>query len=99
MPRLFTFLMGMVAGALLCQGATNYHVVRAQDGFHVVQKVRAHLSEAYVDVRAFGVGEWSAHPELVAALTQQNKQHLMESAGANSIQAGMNQYLPNWSQQ
>ena len=99
MPRLFAFLMGVVVGALLCHGATNYHVIRAQDGFHVVQKVRAHLSEAYVDVRSFGVGDWSARPELVAAITQQSKQHLMEDAATNSVSAGVNQYLPNWSQQ
>jgi hypothetical protein len=99
MPRLFTFLLGMVAGALLCYAASNYHVVRANDTVHFVQKVRPGFADTYVDVRAFGVGDWANHPDLAAALAHQNKQHVMEGAATNSIQASVNQYLPNWPQQ
>jgi hypothetical protein len=96
MSRLSSFLTGLVVGALLCYGATNYHVVRAQDGIHFVHKTRARLSETYVDVRAFGLSDWSAHPELAAALAQGNKQHIMQDAAANSVQDGVEQFLPNW---
>lgn len=99
MPRLFSFLFGMIVGALLCYGATNYHLIRAQDGFHVVHKVRAHLSEAYVDIRNFGVTDWTDHSELVAALAHDNKQYLMEGAAAQTIQETVNQFAPSWPQQ
>lgn len=98
MPRIFSFLLGVAAGVMLCFGATNYHVVRAQDGFHLVHKQRARLAEAYVDVRKFGVGDWSSHSELAAALVADNKQSIMTDAAANSVQDGLSQ-LPNWNQQ
>jgi hypothetical protein len=90
MPRLFSFLLGVAAGAMLCYGATNYHLVRAQDGFHLVHKQRAQLAEAYVDVRAFGVGDWTNHAALAAALVAENKQYLMEGAAANTLESGLN---------
>jgi len=99
MPRLFAFLMGLVAGVLLCYAASNYHVVRANDSVHFVQKLRPGYTDTYIDVRAFGVGDWAAHPDLAAALAHQNKQHVIEGAATNSIQASLNQYLPNWPQQ
>lgn len=98
MPRLISFLMGVVVGALLCYGATNYHVVRAQDGFHVVHKVHARLAEAYVDVRQFGVADWAAHPDLATAIVQEKKQGLMQGAAASAIEDGVKQVLPDWPQ-
>jgi hypothetical protein len=98
MSRLSSFLLGVAAGVMLCYGATNYHVIRAQDGFHLVHKQHAQLAEAYVDVRAFGVGDWTNHAELASALVAENKQYLMEGAAANSLESGLSQ-LPNWPQQ
>jgi hypothetical protein len=98
MQRVMTFMLGVAAGVMLCWGATNYHVVRAADGFHLVEKQRARLAEAYVDVRAFGVSDWANHPELASALVAANKQSVMQSAAANTFQGGLSQ-LPNWSQQ
>lgn len=95
MPRIFSFLMGAAVGALLCYGATNYHVVRADDGIHLINKQRARLAEAYVDVREFGVGDWASHTDLAAALVAENKQYLMEGAAAKSLQGGLSQ-LPAW---
>jgi hypothetical protein len=94
-PRILSFPMGVAVGAMLCFGATNYHVVRADDGFHLVHKQRAHLGEAYVDVREFGVGDWSSHTELAAALVAENKQFVMEGAVSKSVQGGLSQ-LPSW---
>jgi hypothetical protein len=98
MPRIFSFLLGMAAGVMLCYAATNYHLVRAEDGFHLVHKQRAELAEAYVDVRQFGIGDWTKHAELAASLTAENKQYLIEGAAARSVQGGLSQ-LPNWQQQ
>src|SRR5262245_13099180 len=98
MQRVMSFLLGVAAGVMLCWGATNYHVVRAEDGFHLVHKQRARLAEAYVDVRAFGVSDWAKHPELASALVAENKQSVMQGAATNTFQGGLSQ-LPNWSQQ
>ena len=100
MPRLFSFLLGVAAGAMLCYGATNYHVVRAQDGFHLVHKSRARLAEAYVDVRAFGVGDWTSPSRVgVRAGGRRISSTVMEGAAANTLQGGVSQVLPNWPQQ
>jgi hypothetical protein len=95
MPRIFSFLLGAAAGIMLCFAATNFHVVRAQDGFHLVHKQRARLAEAYIDVREFGVGDWGQHAELAAALAAENKQYVMQSAAAKSLEGGLSQ-LPKW---
>jgi hypothetical protein len=98
MPRLFSFLTGMVAGAFLVLGAMNFHIVRAQDGFHMIHKIRPNLSESYLDIRSFGVSDWTAHPDLVADLIHDNKQSLMEASTANSLQQGIQQVAPAWPQ-
>jgi hypothetical protein len=98
MQRIMSFMLGVAAGAMLCWAATNYHVVRAADGFHLVHKQRARLAEAYVDVRAFGVNDWANHTELAAALAADGKQSVLQGAAANTFQGGLSQ-LPNWSQQ
>lgn len=91
MQRVMAFTLGVAAGVMLCWGATNFHVVRAVDGFHVVHKQRARLAEAYVDVRAFGASEWAKHPELVSALVAENKQGVLQGAAANTFQGGLSQ--------
>jgi len=96
MARLSSFLTGMAVGALLCYGATNFHVIRAQDGIHFVHKLPPRLSEAFVDVRSFSLSDWSAHPQLAAALVQDNKQHVIQGAAAQSVQNGVEQFLPSW---
>jgi len=89
------FLLGMAAGVMLCFGATNYHVVRAKDGFHLVHKQRARMAEAYVDVRGYGVGDWTDHSELASELVSDNKQYVMEAAAISAVDGGLSK-LPNW---
>jgi hypothetical protein len=98
MPRLFSFLSGMIAGALLILAAMNFHVLRAQDGFHTIHKIKPGLSETYVDIRSFGVSDWTGHPDLVADLIHDNKQMLMEGSAASSIQQSAQQLAPAWPQ-
>ena len=86
MSRLSSFLLGMVAGAGLLQGATTYHVVRADDGFHLVAKQPARLSETYVDIRAFTMTDWAGHPQLASALVQANQQQLLGDSAAGALQ-------------
>jgi len=93
--RVITFLLGMAAGVILCFAATNFHVVRAEDGFHLVHKQRARMAEAYVDVREFGVTDWTNHSELALELSAVNKQYVMGDGTTSAVESGLSK-LPNW---
>jgi hypothetical protein len=94
--RVITFLLGIAAGVILCFAATNFHVVRAQDGFHLVHKQRARMAEAYVDVREFGVTDWTNHSELALELNAVNKQYVMGESTASVAEGSLSNKLPNW---
>lgn len=96
MSRLSSFVLGMVAGAGLLQGATTYHIVRAADGFHLVAKQPARLSETYVDIRGFTMSNWAGHPQLASALVQANQQQLLGDSAAGTVQAKAKELLPEW---
>ncbi len=96
MSRLSTFLLGMVAGAALLQGVTTYHIVRASDGFHLVAKQPARLSETYVDIRTFTPPDWAGRPQLASALVQANQQQLIGDSAAAALQDKAKQLIPDW---
>jgi hypothetical protein len=99
MSRFSSFVLGMVAGALILYAAMNFHVVRASDGFHFVNKQPPRMSEAYVDVRRFGVTDWASHPQLASALVLANKQQLLGDSAGGAIQEGLNQLVTPWPEQ
>jgi len=90
MRRMYGVIFGIGIGSLACLGAMNYHVVRAQDGFHLVQKQQARLGQAYVDTRQFNATDWTEHPELVASLRADNEQGLVNEASPGFLQNGVN---------
>jgi hypothetical protein len=96
MSRLSAFILGMVAGAGLLQGATTYHIVRAADGFHFIAKQPARLSETYVDIRGFTMTDWAGHPQLASALVQANQQQLLGESAAGAVQEKAKQLVPEW---
>src|SRR5262245_16994224 len=63
-----SFLLGLVAGAMLIYAVMSFHVVRARDGFHVVNKQPPRMGETYVDIRSFGMSDWAGRPQLTSAL-------------------------------
>lgn len=89
MRRMYGFVFGIGLGALACLGAMNFHVVRAQDGFHLVQKQHARLGQAYVDTRQFNATDWTEYPELVASLRADNEQGLVNEASPVFLQNGV----------
>jgi hypothetical protein len=93
--RIGSFLLGVVVGAALLHVTMNYHFIRSSDGFHLVAKRPARLSESFVDVRDFSMADWTAHPQLASALVQANKQHLLGASAADTIQQSFNQLLPD----
>jgi hypothetical protein len=96
MSKMSTFLLGMVAGAGLLHCVTTYHVVRANDGYHLVGKQPARLSETYVDIRAFTMNDWASHPQLASALVQANQQKLLGESATGALEEKARQILPEW---
>lgn len=93
MKRLSSFLLGVAVGAALIFGALNYHLVRANDGLHLVRKVDARLSGTYVDVRPYTIADWARNPELAAALIDAGKRDLVESSAADAVRNRLDQFL------
>jgi hypothetical protein len=79
------FLLGFVIGGLTVLGALRYHVVRAEDGVHLVPKMGATLSETYVDIRNYTPQDWSNHPAVAAALVRDGKGNLVQGAAVESL--------------
>jgi hypothetical protein len=93
MRTLSTFVFGMIVGAGLLFAGLRYHVVRAQDGFHLIPKSSARLTEPYIDIRKFSVADWDAHRALAMAIVQADKAYLMEDSAAESIRRSFNDLL------
>jgi len=76
-PLLYTFVLGIGVGASMCLGVMNFHIVRARDGFYLVQKHHAKLTQTYVDTRQFNARDWAENVDLTAAVTADDKEYLM----------------------
>ena len=83
------FFFGMVTGAVLLFVAMHYHVVRGNDGVHLVPKISNNLSDVYVDTREFGLSDWKQHKPLAAAVLQSSESHLLEDASLNSFRSSI----------
>jgi hypothetical protein len=77
MRTLFVFLLGAAAGAGGMFVSHTYHVVRADDGFHLVQKLTPQFNDTYVDIRNFDRNAWDDHRPLAVALVKANKPQLV----------------------
>lgn len=86
MRRFLVFLAGVAVGALGMFGSLKFHIVRARDGVHPVPKTIATLSDTYVDIREFDLGDWDEHPELAIAISASDKAYLMQDAARKSLQ-------------
>lgn len=90
MGRFGTFLLGFLVGGATVYSSLHYHVVRADDGFHMVPKLTSTFSETYVDVRNFGFEEWNQHRSLALALAQSDKGYLVQGIAVDALQNTMN---------
>jgi hypothetical protein len=85
MRALFIFLLGVSVGAGGMFVARTYHVVRAEDGFHLVPKVTAQFNDAYIDIRNFDLRSWDDHRPLAVALVKANKSQLVTQGAGESL--------------
>ncbi len=79
MWRITWLVGGIILGSLLTLGAQRYHVIHTKDGLKMVAKRTSTLTDTYVDVREWGVVEWSKHPDLVWTLTQNDRKDVLGS--------------------
>lgn len=94
MSRLGDFVMGVICGGALTAGTMNFHVVRADDGVHLVRKLTAGINEPYVDVRTFTAADWNEHKTLAAAIVRSGKGDILKDSSLknfkNSIEGWLN---------
>lgn len=95
MRRLPTFLFGIVVGGLLIYGCLHYHLINAPTGLHLVPKLNSTLAATYVDIRGFGLSDWTNHQEIAGALLAANRQDLLASSASDSLRTGLDQLLPS----
>jgi hypothetical protein len=79
------FILGFLVGAATLYGALNLHIVRAQDGHHVLRKSTLAARDTYVDIRPFGVNEWKDHLELADAMRKAGKDDLVKGAAESAV--------------
>ncbi|OAI54423.1 hypothetical protein AYO47_02945 [Planctomyces sp. SCGC AG-212-M04] len=70
----------------------NFQVVRARDGFHVLQKEHAKLGEMYVDATGFNETDWTDHSAVAAAMTADNKEYLMKERPTSTPQKKVDRF-------
>lgn len=85
MKKFFSFVLGVTVGAAVMFVTLKFHVVRAEDGFHMVPKTLAKLNSIYVDIRRFTIKDWDGHRELAFDLANSRKAYLLEDAARNSL--------------
>ncbi len=79
------FIIGFVCGGIFTFGLLRYHVLHADDGFHLIPKMGATVSEPYLDVRQFTAKDWSEHPAVAAAVVRAGRADLMKDAAVDSL--------------
>jgi hypothetical protein len=98
MERLTSFLLGVVVGAVLCFGSLKYHVVRANDGVHLVPKLSSSFGDTYVDIRKFGLSDWDQHRALAVAIVNAQKGHLLQDQASDSLRATVDNVIQGLTQ-
>lgn len=95
MGRLTFFLAGLLVGAMAMFTALKYHVVRAEDGVHLVPKMTSDFRDMYVDVREFDAADWNRHRELAVALVKADKAHVLQEAAMGGLRETVDSVLKN----
>ncbi|MFO0869591.1 MAG: hypothetical protein U0935_11720 [Pirellulales bacterium] len=87
------FVLGFFCGAVALYGSMSFHVVRAEDGHHVIKKTSLTFYDTYVDIRAFGLGDWKEHAALADALQKSEKKDLMQGATEHALRNSFDRLL------
>lgn len=93
MPRLSSFLLGVVVGAIGLYTSENYYVVRSKETVNLVPKVAAKLEIPYYDIRKFTTDDWRTHPSLALAIVRSKKEGLLAESGLSGMQSQLEGFL------
>jgi hypothetical protein len=93
MSRISFFLAGVLVGGAAVFTSLKYHVVRAEDGVHLIPKLSSQFGETYVDIRQFDLSDWDQHPSLAAAIVQADKGHLLKDAAIGRFRQSVDRVL------
>ncbi len=85
MRRILSFVFGLLVGGTFVYTSLKYHIVHANDGFHLVPKLTAEFSQTYVDIRQFDLNDWADHQPLAIALTRAGQAHLLHAAAVDGL--------------
>jgi len=89
MRRLIALLLGVAIGGAGVFGAFYYHVVRTETTWLVVRKQRLDWRDAYVDIRGWSYGEWSAHRDLSQNLIAMGRGDLVSRSVTDHLFRGL----------
>ncbi|HUG18416.1 MAG TPA: hypothetical protein VMM56_05525 [Planctomycetaceae bacterium] len=92
MKSVWMFLSGLVAGLILMGTAYQYHFVLSDEGFVVISKPQATLSDVYADIRGWTLQDWTEHSELAKALIADGRGNLV---GGSMIDGTLDKLLPS----
>lgn len=93
MNRLGSFLLGVAMGAVGVALAMHYHLVRADDGMHLVPKLSRGFQEPYVDIRDFSPADWRDHSHVAAAILRAEKGHLLSDPQLSKLRQSLDHWL------
>jgi hypothetical protein len=93
MHRITWFVGGFIAGIAALLVVQQNHIVRADEGFHLVPRVSAGYDDIYVDIREFGFDDWNDHQGLSMALVKSEKEDLLKDAAVNSVHDSINAFF------
>lgn len=90
------FLFGMVCGALLLYTSMHYHLIRGDDGFHLVPKLSQNLSNVYVDIRDYSVADWQDRKIVAAAIVKADKGDLLGDSTMTDVRESVGRLVENF---
>jgi hypothetical protein len=93
MGQISSFIGGFLVGGAAVFTGLKYHVVRANDGVHLVPKLQAQFDDAYVDIRQFTYEDWNKHRSLAVAMTQAEKGYLLQESATDSLRQSVDSVL------
>jgi hypothetical protein len=89
MRRLIAALFFASLGGGLVYLAFTHHVVRADEGFLLVPKHTASLTDVWADVRGWTADRWLEHPQLARSLIEQGRSDLIVEPATNRFLRGV----------
>ncbi len=95
-PPMSRFIYGMITGAAMLYVAMHFHIVRGQEGVFLVPKISNDLSDVYVDVREYSLGDWQAHKPLAAAIMRSQQSHLLDDAALGGFRTNLESLMGSW---